>query len=497
MLAAMPHPIAGALVFVTSAAILILEILAGRLLAPYVGDTLETYTAIIGTVLTGIAVGTWAGGRLADRRDPRCLIGPLLVVGGLLAVSAVPIVRAVGNVGGSELERGMLLCLLAFFPMAAVLSAVSPAVVKLQLDDLGRTGQVVGRYSALSTAGAVIGTFLAGFVLIEAARTSVLVVVTGGLVVAIGVTMWLWLDRLRLRSGAVVAVLALGTLSLGATVGNGCQHETTYHCARIEADSASASGRSLWLDTLRHSYVDLDDPTHLEFAYTKGLAAAIDATQAEGEALDTVHLGGAGYTMPRWLDATRPGSTSVVLEIDQGLVDLVATELEPPSGPGFEVRVGDARMLVGDLPDDSADVVVGDAFGGVAVPWHLTTKEFVSELHRVLRPSGAYVANIIDGNDLKFLRAELATLRSVFADVAVVGPAATFAGLQRSNLVVVASDEPISLTRLDSAVGAAGLDHQVLAGADVDALIADAPVLTDDYAPVDQFLLDSTNRSRT
>jgi len=493
----MPPFVAGVLVFVTSAAILVLEILAGRLLAPYVGDTLETYTAIIGTVLTGIAVGTWAGGRLADRRDPRQLIGPLLVVGGLLAVSSVPIVRAVGNVGGSELERSMLLCLLAFFPMAAVLSAVSPAVVKLQLDDLGRTGQIVGRYSALSTAGAVIGTFLAGFVLIEAARTSALVIVTGALVVGLGVVMWLWLDRLRLRSGAIVAVLALGTLSLGATVGNGCEHETTYHCARIETDPANPSGRALWLDTLRHSYVDLDDPTYLEFAYTKGLAAAIDGTQPEGEALDSVHLGGAGYTMPRWLGATRQGSTSVVLEIDQGLVDLVADELDPPDGPGFEVRIGDARLLVADLPDGSADVVVGDAFGGLAVPWHLTTEEFVTQVHRVLRPTGVYAANVIDGNDLRFLRAEVATLRSVFADVAVVAPAATFAGLQRSNLVVLASDLPISLDRLDLAVGAAGLDHQVLTGAELDALVAGAPVLTDDFAPVDQYLLDASNRPRT
>jgi len=160
------------------------------------------------------------------------------------------------------------------------------------------------------------------------------------------------------------------------------------------------------------------------------------------------------------------------------------------------VRLGDARLLVADLADDSADVVVGDAFGGLAVPWHLTTKEFVSQLHRVLRPSGAYVANIIDGNDLRFLRAEMATLEAVFDDVAVIGPAATFAGLQRSNLVVVASDEPVSFARLDTAVGAVGLDQQVLTGADVDALIDDAPVLTDDYAPVDQFLLDATNRTR-
>src|SRR3954453_20623873 len=90
-------PLAGALVFVCSAAVLMLEILAGRILAPYVGISLETYTAIIGTVLAGIAVGAWVGGRAADRIDPHRLLGPVIAVGGVLAFLTVPIIRGLGS----------------------------------------------------------------------------------------------------------------------------------------------------------------------------------------------------------------------------------------------------------------------------------------------------------------------------------------------------------------------------------------------------------------
>ena len=87
---------AGVVVFGASAAVLVLEILAGRLLAPYVGVTLESFTGIIGTVLAGIAAGAWFGGRLSDRKDPRTLLGPMLVIGGVLAFLSIPVVDYLG-----------------------------------------------------------------------------------------------------------------------------------------------------------------------------------------------------------------------------------------------------------------------------------------------------------------------------------------------------------------------------------------------------------------
>jgi spermidine synthase len=484
----MPPFVAGSLVFCTSAAILILEILAGRLLAPYVGATLETYSGIIGTVLAGIALGTWAGGRMADRTNPRGLIGPLLVIGGILAVVAIPVVRAVGPVEAGDVEKVLLLAGLGFFPTAAVLSAVSPVVVKMQLHDLAMTGQIVGRLSALSTTGAIVGTFLAGFVLIEAAPTTTTITVIGGLLVVAGLVAWLALDRLRLGSVGAVAVVLLGGLALGAAVDDPCEAETTYHCARIDTDPGRTSGRILWLDTLRHSYVDLDDPSYLEFDYAKAFAAGLDATNADGEALEVLHVGGAGYTMPRYLEATRPGSRALVLEIDEGLVDLVADELEPPDGPDFEVRLGDGRRLVARLPDASQDVVVGDAFGGLAVPWHLTTEEFVTDLHRVLRPGGVYVVNVIDRPPLRFSKAEAATLAAVFDHVAVMAPVAALDGRSGANLVMVASDDPIDEERLRRELTDQGVAQEVLMGASLDEWLDGSPTLTDDFAPVDQWL---------
>src|SRR3954468_20124764 len=152
--------VAALLFFVASGAVLVLEILAVRLLAPYVGATLETYTTIIGVVLGGIAFGSASGGKLADRADPRLLVPGLLVTGGLLALATVPLVRVLGvATRGYGPEGALIVALLAVFPPAAALSAVTPAVAKASLRDLGETGAVVGRLSAFATAGALAGTF--------------------------------------------------------------------------------------------------------------------------------------------------------------------------------------------------------------------------------------------------------------------------------------------------------------------------------------------------
>ena len=183
---------ARALVFFTSAAVLVLEILAGRLLAPYVGVTLETFTAIIGTVLAGIALGAWLGGRAADRRSPARLLGPLLIAGGLLSLAAPTIVELLGP--GLQRRRPVeivILTALAFLLPAVVLSAVTPVVVKLQLADLARTGTVVGRFSAVGTAGAIFGTFLTGFVLLAAFPTRPIVFGVGTALVVWGLALTL------------------------------------------------------------------------------------------------------------------------------------------------------------------------------------------------------------------------------------------------------------------------------------------------------------------
>ena len=160
---------------------LVLEILGVRLLAPYVGLTLETTTAIIGAALAGIAAGAAAGGLAADRVDGRRLLPVLLAAGGLLCIAAVPLVRAFGDaVRGTSAIAALAVAMMILFPPACVLSAVSPVVAKLRLHDLEHTGRVVGSLSAWATAGALVGTFGTGFVLVPLMPTSTAVFAIGG-----------------------------------------------------------------------------------------------------------------------------------------------------------------------------------------------------------------------------------------------------------------------------------------------------------------------------
>jgi len=487
----LPGWLAIALVVGTSASILVLEILAARLLAPYVGVSLETYTAIIGTVLAGIAVGAWLGGAAADRVDPRRLIPVLLVTGGAFAIATVPFVQALGGAGGAASIGGTLvLTAIGFLPSATVLSAVPPAVVKLQLRDLGDTGATVGRLSAYGTAGAIVATFLTGFVLVAVATVTTIIISVGVVLVVSGLALWVALPRIVRRSArtdiASASAFAGIALLAAAAIGSPCDSETTYYCVTIEADADRASGRVLVLDDLRHSYVDLDDPTYLDFWYTRRFADVVEwLAVVEGlapdDGLDVIHIGGGALTVPSWVQTTHPGSDQLVFEIDGELVDLVVDEFDRSTGPGtgIEVTAGDARQSLREVADDSVDVVIGDAFGSRAVPWHLATEEFVAEVQRVLRPGGLYALNVIDGAQLSFLRAETATIASVFSSVEVVLSASAVQG-RIGNAVIVASDRPFDADRL-------GPEDGRLVD-DIDTFIDGATVLTDDFAPVDQLL---------
>ena len=486
----MPRIAAGALVFLASAAVLMLEILAGRLLAPYVGISLETYTGIIGVVLAGISLGAWGGGWLADRVDPRRTLGPILMLGGALALLAVPTVRLLGEAGTEDRTSMVLVLSVAgFFPSAAVLSAVTPTVIKLQLRSLEETGRVVGRLSAIGTAGAICGTFVTGFVLISALPTRPTILVMGAALVVLGAAVWLWLGRRAEPAAAALLALAIACGVAGARSDPGpCQWESPYACGRVVADPFTTYGRTLWLDTLQHSYVDLRNPRSLRFEYVRTIRDAIDAAHPGRGPLAALHVGGGGFTLPRYVAATRPGSRNLILEIDSALVREARRRLGLVTGPGLRVREGDARLGIRREADDAYDVVVGDAFAGLSIPWHLTTREFVGEVRRVLRPDGLYALNVIDSPPLGFLRAELATLGDVFRHVAVLAPPYALDPGAESHFVLLASDRPLPLAAMLERARDGGDLTAVRTGRSLRALVGGARVLTDDYAPVDQLI---------
>jgi MFS family permease len=470
-------------VFGTSAAVLVLEIIAGRLMAPYVGISLETFTGIIGTVLAGIAVGSAVGGVVADRRDPRALIGPALIVGGGLAWLSVPIILGLGpHVGGNSPVAIVLLTASAFFLPVAVLSAVSPMVAKLRLASLTETGTVVGGLSAAGTAGALVGTFITGFVLVAAIPSRTIVIVVGAALIACGIgATWLLRRRPPAVAGVLIAFFVLWTGVNVGTAKSTCEHETAYYCVRVEVSAKDPFGRDLYLDRLRHAYVNLQDPKDLDVRYVR-LFADIAAAMPSGP-LGALHIGGGGFSFPRYLEAVRPGTKNLVLEIDGELVQIAKRELGLVESKDLRVDVGDARLALGKLPARSYDLIAGDAFAGESVPWHLTTTEVIQELNRVLRPGGIVMMNVIDGDHSRFARAELATLAATFRYVGVILPAGGVPKDSPVNQVLIASQAPLPKLEIDP------VDGQLVAGRAVREYIDHARKLTDDYAPVDQLVL--------
>ena len=322
---------------------------------------------------------------------------------------------------------------------------------------------------------------MTGFFLIAAFPTRPIVIALGAALTVSGLA-------LSVISRKVTVPIALGLVGLSSLLvlfDGPCDYETTYHCAIVEADADRPDGRVLVLDRSRNSYVDLSDPTYLDFRYIRLIVDVINTEAPEGP-LDVVSVGGGGFTVPGYLNATRPGTTNVVLEIDRLLVDIGYSQLALTDD--IEVIVDDARTSLLRLPDHQADVVIGDAYSGASVPWHLTTVEFIDQISRVLATDGVYVMNVIDYGPRRFARSAVATIETVFDHVAMFAPPSYIDGDGGGNYIIVASHRPVDLGAIEEAIRDRGGQEIGLVGSDLADFVDGAMVLTDDFAPVDQIV---------
>jgi len=241
--------------------------------------------------------------------------------------------------------------------------------------------------------------------------------------------------------------------------------------AELLADADRDGSWMLLVDGTPQSHVDLVEPAHLEFEYVRRMGHVLDLAGEEGAPLDVLHLGGGALTLPRYLAVTRPGSPQRVVEIDQPLTDLVRAHLPLPRGARVRVRAADARDGLAATRRASMDAVVTDVFAGARTPAHLTTVEFVTDAHRVLRPGGVYLANVADGPALRFLRGQAATLRAVFGNVCLLAEPGTMRGRRFGNVVAVASDAPLPLAALTRRCARDPMPSRVVDGGDLDRFV--------------------------
>jgi spermidine synthase len=207
--------------------------------------------------------------------------------------------------------------------------------------------------------------------------------------------------------------------------------------AELIDDPDRPAGRTLLIDGTPQSYVDLDDPAHLEFEYVRRLAHVVDA--APPGPLRALHLGGGALTLPRYVAASRPGSGQQVVEIDAALVEWVRTELPLARSTRLRLRTGDARDVLAKVPEAAFDLVVVDVFSGGRMPARLASTQFAGLAARALRPAGVLAVNLTDGSGLRFARSQVATVGTAFDRLALLADPTVLAGKRFGNLVLVAS----------------------------------------------------------
>ncbi|GAA2031007.1 fused MFS/spermidine synthase [Pseudokineococcus marinus] len=250
----------------------------------------------------------------------------------------------------------------------------------------------------------------------------------------------------------------------------------------------SGSDEQAWtvfVNGVASSSVHTGDPTVLEFEYLRWMADVLDEREPAGGPLEVVHLGAAGCALARYVDATRPGSRQVAVEVDEDLARLVREWFDLPRSPALRLQVGDARERLATRRDASADAVVRDVFAGDTTPRHVRTLEFTRDVARVLRPDGTYLANVADRPPLKKLRREVATVAEVFEHVGVLAETGLLRGRRYANAVVVASPSPLPADRLVRRAARAPVPTRWVDGEDLVELVAGARSEQDPAPPVE------------
>lgn len=494
----------GLAVLLSSAGGLVLEIVAGRLIAPYVGMSLYTWTAIIAVVLAGFSIGHWIGGRLAgpdcDAAAGNRRVAYALTLAAVTSLASLLFLRwfsgPVLSAGLPVLVAIVVLAALLFLLPSLFVGIVSPILTKLAVDaSPGDPGRAIGRMYALSAVGSIAGTLAAGYLFISWIGSTGTVLAVAAVYAALAL-LFARLPRAVPTIAALLAILGAGFGFAGWRLGAyaaPCHVESDYYCLRVE-DVSREFGRPsavLVLDHLAHGINDRDDPRRLHSSYLHFLDEYARQRFSPADPLRVLVAGGGALTLPRaWL-ANREAIDITVAELDPTVTRVARERLWVGSDPRLRVLHGDARLTLQSLPPGTTfDVVFSDVFHDISIPAHLVTREYHQAVKARLAPGGLYAANVIEGGAWPlFLYSLVRTLAADFAAVDVWIDATDATGGKRITYVVVASDTPATLNSLNATSG----DSRAWVRSPYPLLApriaqANVPVLTDDYAPVDRLL---------
>jgi spermidine synthase len=497
--------------FIASFCTLVIEMVAGRILAPFVGVSIYTWTSIIGVILSGISIGAYIGGKLVDRFPSRKTLGILLLLSGISALTIIPLTQFVASYRFpvSLMIRIFMVTSIIFFIPSCILGTISPVVVRLTLKSLENAGNVIGKIYALSTLGAIIGTFITGFFLISWMGTRTIILLIGAILIFIAILSGPWLKRKGSMTLFVIISIVVACPALWAAKGflhkislnDGTYYyykESDYYTIKLTKTTGSDEKTQLEamiLDNLIHSYINLDNPLHVEYEYERIYADVLKWKFKQDGEFKSLTIGGGGYTFPRYMEITYPKAHIDVVEIDPQVTQVVYEQLAMPKNTKITTYNTDGRWYVMNCKN-KYDLVFTDAYNDLSIPYHLTTKEFAVQIQSIMNPDAILMSNIIDNFQKgAFLPSYIKTLREVFGqkNVYLISVNPNFRETHISTFIVLASNGNLDIDAFDKFVKSE-LGRNATAAVLPEDLMEEfinkkhSIIITDDHAPIDNLI---------
>lgn len=476
--------------------LMVIELIATRLMAPYVGSSIYTWTSVIGVILLGMSVGNYVGGMYVDRHGSRktlsmllagtavaTFVSPLLsYFSPMLVLSSLPLVVII-----------VLLTMLLFFIPAAFFGTLYPAILKLYLEDVASTGAKSGQISALWSLGSIVGTFLTGFYFIGhiGSTTTVLLIAcilmgNAAMVYSLKKKMVGVIATLSVLIGAMTYAMHLFTDERGKVYAA----ESDYYKIQVVDMETKGKGpvRALFLDFDSHS-VESKDDQHLDtYPEIYPIFGAMNDTMH-----DVLVLGGGAYTLSKNIAEKYKGSDVTTVELDPKVRDVAEEYFDVKKYP-IKTEVSDGRVFL-ERTNKTYDLIFSDAYNSfISVPWHMATKEFDQLAKDHLNEGGIYALNFTStrkGGGSEFFKSMEKTFGSVFGRYYVFAYGENEYGPQ--NIILVGSkddklpDTETIRTKIDQGENGRFLSARLIES--TKDISDDIPILTDEYAPVERLML--------
>jgi spermidine synthase len=486
---------------------MVLEMAGSRVVAPYMGTSLVVWTSLIGIIMVSLTLGYWLGGIVADRRPEMSILHYIILAAALVTAivgaAASPVLEALSSSVRNVYIASVIAAAVLFAVPSALLGMVSPFIVRLAMHNVLSSGGTVGKFSALSSAGSIIGTFLGGFVLISffSSRTILFMV-----------AFTLALAALIVRGGrAVLPVIAaifaaacgfyyesddmarearfMATTEMSGEI----TVETHYNTIRVMERAANGTNlriRILQTDPLgAQSLMYVDRPNDLYSDYTKFYDLAF---HYKPDVKKILMLGGGGYCVPKHITATRPGAAVDVVELDPGITGVARKYFNLEDRPGQRIFHEDARMFVNRESEalsqnaQKYDAVFEDVFGSsYNIPFHMTTAECMKKIRAMMTDDGVFVVNIISSIDGELFSGIYSSVASAFPTVMIYPATYPNSSRVRQNIMIVAlanENEPYRVP--DDDYMASLLAHRW-----TNSFVPRVAAFTDAFAPVEKHAL--------